>query len=406
VLASTLILNREFKKLELKHSIDSLCNRVLDDLKSKKNYKSEFSSINLLIHELIDYALSLNVSDIHIESMESSVSARYRIDGVLHTIFTLAKEIFSPLVLSIKIMGNISFTDTNLAGDGRFTYNKIDFRVSTMPTIYGESIVIRILNQTDTIIELKELGFAEDIYKKYKKLIHKNSGLILTVGPTGCGKTTTLYSTLKQIESDNKKIISVEDPIEYQFDSIQQISINEKQGRTFAKVLKNILRQDPDVLMIGEIRDKDSLNIAIESSLTGHLVFSTLHTNDAISTVIRLEEMGITKYLLAQVLLAIHSGRLIRRLCRLCKQKIKNSSEIYKSIGCSQCGFTGFSGRFLISEMLIVDENISKAIISGASKYDILKIAKKSGFIDIKSVATKEVLLGNTTQEELNRVLG
>jgi type II secretory ATPase GspE/PulE/Tfp pilus assembly ATPase PilB-like protein len=263
VLAKPKLIEKEIAKLSLKHNINIICNNVIDDISNKNSNNSEFSSIDKLIHEVLDYGLHAKASDIHIESLENITSIRYRIDGVLHTLFRLSKNIFAPLMSTIKIMSNISFVKTNVAGDGRFSYEKkdisVDFRVSTLPTIHGESIVIRILNKENRLIELKKLNFSKDVYQKYKKVISKNSGLILTTGPTGCGKTTTLYSTLKDIESENKKIISIEDPVEYQFNSIQQVSINEKKDRTFENILKNILRQDPDVLMIGEIRDKESL---------------------------------------------------------------------------------------------------------------------------------------------------
>jgi len=342
-------------------------------------------SIIELIKVLIEYASKLDSSDIHIELKKKEFFIKYRIDGVLHNIFKLNSSIFQALLTRIKLLASLDISSAQKPLNGRFTIKldkrNIDCRLSIMPTISGDSIVLRLLENKNSILKLQALGYSEENLQKIYKALKHRYGMILVTGPTGSGKTTTLYGMLEYLNTSYRKIITIEDPVEYQIDSITQVQVNEKHGFRFSDALKNILRQDPDILMLGEIRDKESLDIAIKASLTGHLLLSTIHTNSAMSTIIRLKDMDIEEYLLKQTLLAIVSQRLIRKLCNKCKiaihksdmenslskyKKYLTNEYIYKANGCGYCSNTGYKGRESVSEIILLDmEQTNMEDISG-----------------------------------------
>jgi len=358
---------------------------------------AEDLEIDSFLDILISYSIEKNASDIHIETEENALIIRLRIDGVLKTFFSF--DIKFHLILSsiIKLISKLDITQKREPQNGRFekiiNQNRVDFRVSTMPTIKGESIVLRVLDTCNTKKDLKELGFDKFNLKKINDSIKKSNGLILVTGPTGSGKTTTLYSILNELNDNSKKIITIEDPIEYQIKGIQQVAVNSDIGLKFSDVLKNILRQDPDVIMIGEIRDKESLSIAIQASLTGHLVFSTLHTNDSISTLNRLFDLNAKPYLIASTLRAVIAQRLVLKLCSYCKD------------GCINCNFTRFKGRLSIFEILQIDEKIASLIAKKESGKEILNIAKVNGFKTILEDADEKIKLNLTTLDEVYKVI-
>ncbi|WP_428026964.1 GspE/PulE family protein [Arcobacter sp.] len=378
----------------------------LDDFEIKYNifkyykdaiYLNEQKSIQSFFDLLLDYSLEKKCSDIHLETLSDCLIIRLRIDGVLKTFFSFEKELYSILSSYVKLISNMDITQRREPQNGRFEKiigaKKIDFRVSTMPTITGESIVLRILDNGVNKKNLNDIGFDSKILKKVKKSILKSNGLILVTGPTGSGKTTTLYSILNELNDNSKKIITIEDPVEYQIKGIQQVSINNEIGLKFNDVLKNILRQDPDIIMIGEIRDEESLSIAIQASLTGHLVFSTLHTNDSISTLSRLFDLNAKPYLVASTLKAVIAQRLVLKLCSFCED------------GCSKCNYTRFDGRLSLFEFLEFDEVISSFVAKNFDKSELLSYALKNGFKTLQDDANEKVEKKLTTIEEVNKVL-
>lgn len=322
----------------------------------------------------------------------------------------------------MKLLSNMDIAERRRPQDGRFSAQildkEYDFRISTLPILNGESIVLRILDKSKVIINLEDLGMHPDNFAKFKKSMKAPYGIILVTGPTGSGKTTTLYGALNDIKSVKTKIITVEDPVEYQLNMIQQVHVNEKAGLTFVSALRSILRQDPDVIMIGEIRDQETLRIAIQAALTGHLVFSTLHTNDAISALPRMIDMGIEPYLVSGALVCIEAQRLVRKLCPHCKQKITLSQkafdevkkfvpenyQFYKSVGCPQCSQTGYLGREMISEILPISDHIASMVANGASKDELKSVAYEEGFIDMFHDGVIRAANGITTLEEVYRV--
>lgn len=372
-----------------------------------KNLSSD-SNIDKFLNLLIIIALELNSSDIHIESSIDNMVIRFRIDGILKHFITLSKEFLAVLSSYIKLKSNLDISLKRTPQDSRFSEyihdTKYDFRVSTMPTIEGESIVLRILKNDSVNKNLSTLGFSEDIYERIKKNIYQNSGLILITGPTGSGKTTSLYSIIKELNNDNKKIITIEDPVEYKIKNIQQVSINNKIGLTFEKVLTNILRQDPDIILIGEIRDKESLKIAIQASLTGHLVLATLHTNSAINTIDRMLDLECEPFLLASTLKTIISQRLIRKLCDTCKE-YDEKTKSYKATGCNHCNYDGYKDRVILYEMLEVDDKVSNMIAKETSSEDILQYLQENSYKDIKSYSNELLKNGVSSLDEVYKVV-
>ncbi len=380
-----------------------------------------------LVNLMLLQAVKDRASDIHIEPFERNLNVRYRIDGVLYNILTPPKRYQSAIVSRVKVMANLDIAEKRLPQDGRIkikmTDRDVDIRVSVIPTTFGERIVLRLLDKTGIFLDMKDIGFSKKDLERYEKLIHHSNGIILVTGPTGSGKTTTLYATISTINSSEKNIITVEDPVEYQLDGIGQIQINPKIELTFANGLRSILRQDPDVIMVGEIRDVETAEIAIHASLTGHLVFSTLHTNDAAGAVTRLLDMGIEPFLVASSVLAIMAQRLIRVICPECKEPYMPDEKALKEIGltmedmhrvtdtlyigkgCSKCLNTGYKGRTGIYELLMVSDNVRKLIMSNADSNRIKKDAiKKSEMVTLVGDGARKVLQGITTIEEILRV--
>lgn len=383
---------------------------------------AEDAPIIKLVNVMVMQAVTDRASDIHIEPEESAVRVRYRIDGVLHEANELPKKLQSAITSRIKILAKMDIAENRKPQDGRIrmkTENKtLDIRVSTFPTVHGENVVMRLLDKTSVLLGLKELGLVDVDLGAFDKLIRHPNGIILVTGPTGSGKTTTLYAALTSINSTDKNIITLEDPVEYELPLIRQTSVNPKAGITFATGLRSILRQDPDIIMVGEIRDKETADIAIQASLTGHLVFSTLHTNDAASSLTRLIDMDIEPFLISSSVIGILAQRLIRTLCDKCREKytptedilkdlgIKESAglEFYRSHGCSHCKNTGYLGRIGIFELLLVNEEIRKMVNSKKSADEIKKKAIESGMRTLRDDGLDKVRKGITTVDEILRV--
>lgn len=377
-----------------------------------------------IVNSLIQQAVRERASDIHFDPHAEEVRVRYRIDGILKDMMILPRQSLASIISRIKIMGEMDIAEKRIPLDGRIQVKiakkNIDLRVSTIPTIYGEKVVIRILDKNAVMLKLDQLGFAPDILEKYRKLIKRAYGMILITGPTGSGKTTTLYSTLSELISPEKNIITIEDPVEYVIDKVNQIRVNQKAGLTFAVGLRAILRQDPDVIMVGEIRDSETAGIAVRAATTGHMVFSTLHTNDASGALPRLVDMGVEPFLVASSVIAVVAQRLVRVICPVCKKSFEladNSPErrfmgipdgvpvtLYRGTGCHQCGQTGYRGRISIQEMLIVTQEIRKQILSYAPANEIRDTALKQGMISITNDGIQKALLGITTIDEVMRV--
>jgi general secretion pathway protein E len=372
------------------------------------------------VNSLFYQAIKKKSSDIHIELHEFKGEVRYRIDGVLIKHIELDKNIMTLVVSRIKVISNLDISEKRIPQDGRTSIKiagkKLDIRVSVLPTFYGERIVMRILMQSEDIPSLKDLGISSDITTRLTKLTQHSYGMILVTGPTGSGKSTTLHSLLQTIESPEKNIITVEDPVEYKSDTINQIQVNEKVGLTFASGLRSILRQDPDVIMIGEIRDNETASIAIQAALTGHLVFSTLHTNRASAAITRLIDMGLERFLISSTILGVLAQRLIRKLCNHCKEEDKtahnyldeynlpSSSKVYKAVGCKQCNFSGYCGRVAIAELFVLTDTVKKALQYEIDDEKLIDIAVQNGMVSLKSQIIDMVKMGDTSLEEAIRI--
>ena len=392
-----------------------------DDDEDLKDMASEAPIIRLVNH-LFARALDLNASDIHFEPNEDHLDVRCRVDGIMTRIERLPIKIHTAVASRLKLMARLDIGEKRLPQDGRIDSRignkQLDMRVSTLPGVHGESVVLRILDRSDTAVSLQQLGMPEAILGTYQQLITQPHGMILITGPTGSGKTTTLYATLEKINSEKQKIITVEDPVEYQLEGITQIQANASIGLSFAAGLRSIVRQDPDVLMVGEIRDHETAEIAIESALTGHLVFSTLHTNDAAGAVTRLQDMGVEGYLISSSLLAIQAQRLVRRVCSDCKvaqpismdeaNVLQINAEDYpilqRGTGCERCGGTGYRGRIGLYELLVMSDAIRHHIASGADANVIREQAIREGMKTLRQDALEKLAAGLTTPEEVVRV--
>ncbi len=416
-------IDKHLHNIEISESVKDLIAEIRQEFVSKAPTDVEESSgILKLIELILKTAIISGGSDIHIEPTETSCIVRSRIDGMLKEIFVFDRDIYPPLSSRIKLLANLDIAEKRKPQDGRFSSivmeKHYDFRISTLPIMTGESIVMRILDKSKVMIKLEELGMHPGNYKKFREAMNAPYGIIFVTGPTGSGKTTTLYAGMNAIKDVKKKMITVEDPVEYQMNLIQQVQVNTKANLTFATALRSILRQDPDIIMIGEVRDKETLKIAVEASLTGHLVFSTLHTNDAVSAVTRIVDMGIEAYLISGALVAIQAQRLIRKVCPHCKIKTELPSEVmaeikpfipeyhhfYKAKGCDKCNNTGYAGREMISEVLMIDDTIQSMIARGSSKEKIAKYADENGFISMFKDALIRAANGKTTIEEVYRV--
>ena len=375
-----------------------------------------------LVNHLFARALDLNASDIHFEPNEAYLNVRCRVDGIMTRIERLPVRIHTAVASRLKLMAKLDIGEKRLPQDGRINYQigskQLDMRVSTLPGVHGESVVLRILDRSDTTVDLSRLGMPDNVLTNYQGVISQPHGMILITGPTGSGKTTTLYATLEKINSERQKIITVEDPVEYQLEGITQIQANASIGLSFAAGLRSIVRQDPDILMVGEIRDHETAEIAIESALTGHLVFSTLHTNDAAGAVTRLQDMGVEGYLISSSLLAIQAQRLVRRVCTDCAEThflsedeaivleidISTCPKIQRGKGCERCGHTGYRGRVGLYELLMMSDAIRHHIASGADANIIRDEAIIEGMKTLREDAIEKLKAGLTTPEEVVRV--
>ncbi len=374
-----------------------------------------------LVDRIIAEGIQSRASDIHLEPEESGVAVRYRIDGVLRQVMVLPKPAGVPLVSRIKIMAQLDIADRLRPQDGRarvaVSGNRVDLRISTLPASQGEKVVIRILDQRSTILSLDALGLLPDELTRIHELLQAREGIVLVTGPTGSGKTTTLYSMLRAVQARGVNIVTVEDPVEYRLQGIVQVQVNEKAGLTFPAALRSILRQDPDVILVGEIRDKETANIAIQASLTGHLVLSTLHTNDAASSVTRLVDIGIESYKIAAALKGVVAQRLMRRLCSHCRElaigqvpdRIKrwfpDQGTVYRGVGCPECSMTGYRGRLAVEEVLHANDEVERRIAGNETVERIHDAARETGMRSLWESGVQHVRQGETTIEELLRVL-
>ena len=417
--------------IEQYYGTSSSFDDVIKDIDKENRFRSqgtEFDSTKLaeiageapvikLVNMIIMQAVKEKASDIHIEPEENKLAVRFRIDGILHEMFSPPKHLEPALMSRIKVLSRMDIAEKRKPQDGRFNMKAmdrdIDMRVSTFPTIYGENIVIRILDRGSILMGLDKIGFSGEIQKEFERLIKHPHGIILVTGPTGSGKTTTLYSALSTIDSEEKNVVTIEDPVEYHLGRIRQSQINPKAGLNFATGLRSILRQDPDIIMVGEIRDKETAEIGVQAALTGHLVFSTLHTNDASGALSRLIDMGIEPFLISSSMIGILAQRLVRKICDECKEEYLPSEDILKGLGanqkkgffkgkgCSACKNTGYKERIGIFELLIVNDQIRKLIADKASSEVIKKTAVETGMKTLRDDGLDKVLRGITTPEEV-----
>jgi type IV pilus assembly protein PilB len=385
---------------------------------------AEDAPVVKLVNLVIYNAIKAKASDIHIEPFDKRLSVRYRIDGNLSEAMEPPKKLQQSVVSRIKIMADMDIAEKRKPQDGKFQVKaegrQIDFRVSTLPTVHGEKVVCRILDASNLTLSLDGLGFEEKALKDFRDAIGAPYGMILVTGPTGSGKTTTLYSAVKEIMTPDQNFVTVEDPVEYTLEGINQVQVNPKSGLTFAAALRSILRQDPDVVMVGEIRDTETIEIAVKAALTGHLVLSTLHTNDAASTITRMVDMGVDPFMVASSTLLVSAQRLVRRLCQACKEpyhapkdrllaigyteaEVAAEPVIYRAAGCARCN-QGYSGRFAILETLPTTEEVKRMVVEGRSSLDIREKAIEQGMITLRRCALLNALRGKTTVEEVLRV--
>jgi type IV pilus assembly protein PilB len=390
------------------------------------------ADIPRLVDLFLNHAVIDRATDIHLSPESTASHVFFRIDGVLHHYYTFPKEIHPTIVSRVKILGGMDISEQRLPQDGGFTYTFLgesyDVRVSTVPTAYGENVVMRILPKNLSLFNLRSLGFEEDILKELEEVISKPYGMVLVTGPTGSGKTTTLYAILRRLNALRKNILTVEDPIEYRFPFIKQTQVNEKAGYTFAKAIRHFLRQDPDVILVGEVRDEETAEMAVRAAITGHLVLSTVHTNDAVSTIPRLIDLKVKEYMIASGVLAITSQRLIRKVCPFCAEervmsreelmvlgfpedslsKLLPSPEVKVRVGkgCEHCRGTGYLGRTAVAELLKIDEEIGDMIVRGYPPLAIAQRAREKGMRVIKEDGLLKVVKGLTTPEEVRRVVG
>lgn len=374
-----------------------------------------------LTESIIKEGIALNASDIHIEPYEKTVRVRYRIDGTLHNSSSFDIDLYPAVSTRIKIMAGVNIAERRIPQDGRIKlqFNDVfyDFRVSTLPTVYGERIVIRILDTSSFNFTRDRLGFFPEESQKIDRMINLPYGIVLLTGPTGCGKSTTLYSFIQELTAKNLNIITVEDPVEYTLNGVNQVQVNKKANLTFATTLRSILRQDPNIIMIGEIRDEETAEIAIRSAITGHLVFSTLHTNDAPGAVTRIVDMGVQPYFVSDALSGVIAQRLVRKLCEHCKKPktttisemkilgIDKPQTIYESCGCPACNQTGYHGRIGIHEIFEMDEDIKEMIQKGASTEQIRRKATENGMLTLRDTCRRVVLNGETSINEFVEVI-
>jgi len=374
------------------------------------------------MNQIMTEAITSNASDIHMEPQKRYLRIRYRIDGVLRDTMNLPKNIQPGVISRVKIMANLDIAERRRPQDGRinlkFRGREIDLRVSVLPGIFGEKVVLRILDKERSLIPLEQLGFSEESLEVFRTLINQPYGMILITGPTGSGKSTTLYAILRILNSPDVNILTVEDPVEYQLDGITQVQVNPKINLTFANALRSFLRQDPDIILVGEIRDKETAQIAMEAALTGHLVFSTLHTNDSFSAPTRLIDMGIEPYLIASSVIGVTAQRLVRKICADCKEEYKPSEFLLKQVGienydgvfyrgkgCIACNNSGYKGRIAVQEILKIDDSIREMVLNRNPSTNIKEHAIKNGSISLLQDAIDKAKKGITTIDEVIRVI-
>ena len=377
-----------------------------------------------LVNTLIGRVIELRASDIHLEPFDDGLHVRYRVDGVLHPGELVPAQQGAAVSSRVKLLAHLDIAERRLPQDGRIKIRvkgrELDLRVSTVPTVYGESVVMRVLDRASVRFGLEDMGFERDTLERFNQLVHRPHGILLVTGPTGSGKTTTLYAALAKLDSTSQKIITVEDPVEYQLEGINQIQVHTQINLTFGNALRSILRQDPDIIMIGEMRDGETAQIAVQSSLTGHLVLSTLHTNTAASAVIRMQDMGVERYLITSTVNGVLAQRLVRRLCPHCKAPVQPAPELlrdsglgrflpagqpmYEARGCDHCRGTGYQGRTGIHELLVVDEAMRSAILQGKDASALHTLAMHSGMHSLYEDGLRKVAAGTTSLDELLRV--
>lgn len=395
---------------------------LLDFIRNSQDLLSneESAPVVKLVNSLFFQAIKKGASDIHIETLEKKGEVRLRIDGALKKHLDIDKNITGLVISRIKVISNLDISEKRIPQDGRtqvtIAGKSLDIRVSVLPTYYGERVVMRMLMQSDNIPTLQSLGFAEDLTQDLNKLLTHPHGMILVTGPTGSGKSTTLHACLQHIATPDKNIITVEDPVEYNAENVNQIQVNSKVGLTFAAGLRSILRQDPDIIMVGEIRDSETADIALRSALTGHLMLSTLHTNDATSALSRLMDMGIEDFLISSTLLGVLAQRLTRQLCTHCKEQtelpasvieelnLPHNSTYYKAVGCKECDFTGYSGRRAVGELFVMNDQVKTMMKDGLNDHQIRIAMKKAGMKSIADKLKEMLILGDTSYEEAVRI--
>src|SRR5919112_10189 len=379
-----------------------------------------------LVSSILQHAVGESASDIHIEPQAREVTVRFRIDGVLREVMSIPSKLQHSVTARVKLLGELNIAEKRLPQDGRFSVKidnqRVNFRVASLPTAYGEKIVLRLLDTANVEVDLGKLGFAQRDYERFEAIFRRPYGATLVTGPTGSGKSTTLYATLKELNSPEKNIITVEDPVEYKIPGLNQVQINPRLGLTFASGLRNILRADPDIVMIGEIRDKDTAKISVEAALTGHLVLATLHTNDAPGALSRLTDMGVEPYLTSSAVDCVIAQRLIRKLCERCKEPVEIEREILegiefpfasaaeglhfcKAVGCRRCGGSGYRGRIGIYEVMVISDEIRKMILQRSSATEISRVAESQGMVRLRDDGLLKAAKGVTTIEEALKTL-
>ncbi len=407
-------------------SLDTQGGNTAEGMDKESYNDSDDAPVVRLVTSILDDAVLSGTSDIHIEPQEETVRVRFRQDGLLYEANVFQRHHLASMVRRIKIMGHMNIAERRRPQDGRFTYvasnnEEFDLRVSVLPVIFGEKIVMRVLRKTNNLTTIEKLGFTPDQKRTFNKLIHHPHGIVLVTGPTGSGKSTTLYAALSQINDSTSNISTIEDPVEYNFAGINQIQVNHQVGLNFSAGLRTLMRQDPDVIMVGEIRDKETAETAIQAALTGHLVFSTLHTNDAPSTIVRLQNMGIEPFLIASALLGALGQRLLRTICPNCKESyvgdralmeqlgihiaMGETPLLWRGIGCQRCGGRGMKGRTGVYEMMNVTDAIRHLILERRSGNELYDQAVKDGMITMAQSASEKVRVGQVTMDEVVRVL-
>ncbi|CAA6805264.1 MAG: Type IV fimbrial assembly, ATPase PilB [uncultured Campylobacterales bacterium] len=414
--------DRSLTDVDTSSSVDEDEESLIEFLQSSTNLLDSEDSAPIIkfVNSLFYQAIKKNASDIHIEHHEQKGEVRFRVDGVLSKHVDLDKKVISLIVSRIKVISNLDISEKRVPQDGRTNIKiadkSLDIRVSVLPTYYGERVVMRILMQSNQIPTLNDLGFPEYLNKHYDDLLKHSHGMILVTGPTGSGKSTTLHSFLQQVASKEKNIITVEDPVEYNAQNVNQIQVNNDVGLTFSAGLRSILRQDPDIIMIGEIRDSETAAIAIKAALTGHLVFSTLHTNNSTSALNRLVDMGVDEFLVSSSVLGILAQRLVRKLCLNCKEKttvspmlinefgISSNHEVYKAVGCHECNFTGYTGRQAVGELFILDDTVKSNLKDISNDFEIREFMKNHGMKTLSDELLRVYTEGLTSFDEILRV--